>query len=156
MTRRLSPRKRELPGTASGYPDPCGYITDSRVKSACSNPVIDFEDQLRVGILIMYVYSSTITPDIQGLLVNFIESGGRHAPAEEPFGVLVTHVHAAVAHGETEIVMPIRTMEGMAFIREETAPGNASEHVFLVRGEPVSGMLFPRGLFNQYIEATRG
>ena len=59
-------------------------------------------------------------------------------PAEEPSGFVRAHVDAATAHRHTEILVPVRTVEGMSLRRKEQGPGNAGELIIVRIGKQVS------------------
>src|SRR5215207_2542335 len=53
----------------------------------------------------------------------------RVAPAEQPFGVLVAHVDAALAHGSPKIVVPVGAVKRDACRVEECDPGDPDQLV---------------------------
>lgn len=80
------------------------------------------DGQVRVGISIVYVGGRPVSFNVQGGFVNIVKPGSRLVPAEQPKRIFVAHIDAAMTHRETEIVVPVGTMEGMPFISKETAP----------------------------------
>ena len=70
----------------------------------------------------MDFHEGTVPLDIEGLLVDIIKPAGGKCPAEKLQGILVAHIYASVAHRNTEIIVPVGAMEGMALVGKETGP----------------------------------
>ena len=58
-----------------------------------------------------------------------IGSMWRLRPTEDPIGFLGTHVDAAAAHRNAEIIMPVGAMEGMSLAGEKGGPGHTGQLV---------------------------
>ncbi len=80
-----------------------------------------------MGISIVNIDNRPVTLDVKGLLVDVVEGGGGTRPAEDPPGIFGLHIHAAVAHREPEVIMPVSAMQGYALACENTGPGNSGQ-----------------------------
>ena len=100
--------------------------------------------------LIVDIESCPVTLDIEGLLVDIVEARGGTRPAENPIGVFGLHVHAAMAHRDSEIIMPVSAVQGNAFACKKTAPGNSGQDD-VVSQAAGGGVHASRREFVQYI-----
>ncbi len=76
----------------------------------------------------MDVDSCPVTLDVEGLLIDIVKAGGGARPAEDPPGIFGLHVHAAVAHREPEVIMPICAVQSYALACKKTGPRNSGQN----------------------------
>ena len=99
----------------------------------------------------MDIHRRPKSPDIQGLLVDVFKSGCGARPAEKPQGIFIAHIHAAVAHWNAKIIVPVGTVERVALTGEESGPRDTHQWDVFRRGD--GGAHIPGGQFDLDVEA---
>ena len=87
---------------------------------------------------LIYTDASPMPCDLPiGMVFDLKRVEDRRGPAEEEQGILVAHVHAAMTHLETKVVVPVGAVQGIsARAAEEAGPGDAGQ------GETTTGFDF--------------